>query len=174
MMVSEDKSLHWFVLNVKPFMEKKAAAGLESMGIEYYLPVQRTRRRWSDRYKVTDKLVIPRLLFIRTTHRDRLLPLKTLTYLRGYVTKRGTSVPIIIPDKQMSDFIFAVTNIDGDMSLNTSSFKKGDYVVIVSGPLRGLKCQLVEVHGKKVIAVDMSELGMLTFEIEKSLIEIVK
>lgn len=173
-MVAEDKSLHWFVLNVKPFMEKRAAAGLESMGFEYYLPVHKAKRRWSDRYKVTEKIVIPRMLFVHTTHKDRMIPLKTLTYLRGYVTKRGTSIPIVIPDKQMSDFIFAVTNIDGDMSLDTSSFKKGDNVMIVSGPLKGLRCQLIEVHGKKVIAVDMSELGMLTFEIEKSLIEVIK
>lgn len=49
----------WLVAYVKSCMEKKTAERLTAMGIEHYLPVQTVERRWSDRVKRTEKLVLP-------------------------------------------------------------------------------------------------------------------
>ena len=49
----------WLVAYVKSCMEKKTAERLTAMGIEHYLPVQTVERRWSDRVKRMEKLVLP-------------------------------------------------------------------------------------------------------------------
>lgn len=166
-----DNGLHWFVAYVKPFFEKKAAQGLDSLGVEYFLPLYKTKRQWSDRVKVIDKVLIPRMIFIHSTLAERIEPLKVISCIRGYMTKSGSSNPAIIPDNQMRDFMFVVSNWDDEIKLDTTEFACGDQVRIISGPLEGLECELIEVSGKSLVAVDVTHVGKITIEIKKSMVE---
>lgn len=65
----------WLVAYVKSCMEKKTAERLTAMGIEHYLPVQTVERRWSDRIKRMEKLVLPLMIFVHVTPKERPLPL---------------------------------------------------------------------------------------------------
>lgn len=49
----------WLVLYVKSCMERKTAQRLAAMGIESYVPVQTVTRRYSDRLKKVEQLVLP-------------------------------------------------------------------------------------------------------------------
>ncbi len=166
-----DDGLHWFVAYVKPFFEKKAAQALDSLGVEYFLPLRKTKRQWSDRVKVIDKVLIPRMIFIHSTLAGRIEPLKVISCIRGYMTKSGSSTPAIIPDNQMRDFMFVVSNWDDEIKLDTAGFACGDHVRIISGSLKGLECELVEVSGKSLVAVDVTHVGKITIEIKRSMVE---
>jgi transcription antitermination factor NusG len=64
--------LNWCALYTAARHEKRVAQHLESRGIEYFLPLYRTRRRWSDGSKVVlDLPLFPGYLFVRMHRNER-------------------------------------------------------------------------------------------------------
>jgi transcription antitermination factor NusG len=55
----------WYGVRTKSNQERLAAAVLESKGYEQYLPVYRSRRRWSDRVVEKDQPLFPGYVFCR-------------------------------------------------------------------------------------------------------------
>ena len=57
--------LPWYVLYTKPRNEKKVAQRLSEAGYTVYCPLQKVRRRWSDRTKVVEEPLFTSYLFIQ-------------------------------------------------------------------------------------------------------------
>lgn len=65
-------SLPWYGIRTKPKHERVAASSLASKGYEQYLPVYRSRRRWSDRVVEMDQPLFPGYVFCRFDAKRRL------------------------------------------------------------------------------------------------------
>ena len=62
----------WFALTVKPRHEKATALQLDRKGLESYLPLYRSKRRWSDRFKEVELCLFPGYVFCRFGFERRL------------------------------------------------------------------------------------------------------
>lgn len=169
MMTGEE--VKWFVGFVKSCQEKKVAAALDSLGIAHYLPVIREKRKWSDRTKVVDRIVIPGIIFVRCAESARRSSLGAIPALYAYMNDGGPGHPAVVPDRQMQDFIFMVERGGRDVTLTTEGFTPGDRVRITAGPLKGLECELVDILGRRSIAVRLGLLGAATVELMADSIE---
>jgi transcription antitermination factor NusG len=67
----------WFALRVRPRAEKVVADALHGKGYEEFLPLQRERRRWSDRVATVDLPLFPGYVFCRFDAQQRLPILTT-------------------------------------------------------------------------------------------------
>ncbi len=150
---------YWYVGYVKSCQEKRVAESLDRMEIENYLPIQKVRRKWSDRVKVVDKIVLKGLIFIHTTEITRRALLEEIYGLYGYMMDRAANGPAHIPEDQMEAFRFVVSNSANEVSVSTGNLAPGDTVRIVEGPLEGLECELVNINGRRTIQVKMGLLG---------------
>ncbi len=91
-----DQSLRWFAVYTTPRHEKRAAQHLELRGMEYFLPLYSTPRRWKDGSRVTlDLPVFPSYIFVRTTRRERVRVLEIPSVLWMVGPKRD---PTPVPD----------------------------------------------------------------------------
>jgi transcription antitermination factor NusG len=54
----------WYALYTKPRWEKKVAAQLNQKGFEVYCPLNKVRRKWSDRYKIIEDPLFKSYVFI--------------------------------------------------------------------------------------------------------------
>ena len=63
-----DKS--WYALYVKSRAEKKVAADLSANSIEYYLPLQKVLKQWSDRKKWVEEPLFRSYVFVRIISDD--------------------------------------------------------------------------------------------------------
>jgi transcription elongation factor/antiterminator RfaH len=70
-LVSQSIPLPWYGIRTKSNREKVAANVLGSKGYEHYLPLYRSRRRWSDRTVETDRPLFPSYIFCRFDARSR-------------------------------------------------------------------------------------------------------
>lgn len=147
---------------------------LEALKVEYYLPLQQVRRKWSDRLKITERMVLPRLIFVRTTHNDRIELLNQVPSMLGYMTTHGAYTPVIIPEHQLELFRFMVENADENVYIEHGPLSPGDHVRVKEGPLEGLECDLVEVNNRRCIAVGLGAIGNATLEISQDKLEKVK
>ena len=60
-----DEKKCWLVVCVQSNREKKTYERLSALGFESFLPLQEETRRWSDRSKKVQRVVIPMVVFAR-------------------------------------------------------------------------------------------------------------
>lgn len=163
-----DLELHWYVSYVKSCREKSAARSLDALGVETFLPISIVKRRWSDRIKLIEKLLLPHMIFIRTSESRRVELLKEVDSLTRFMSKGGTYNPVIVPDEQMKAFRFILERSSGEVDFIDAPLAPGDRVMVVEGPLAGLECELLTINGSNKIAIKMDWLGASITEIDIS------
>lgn len=159
-----DDEKHWFVAYVRPGQERVAARMLARLGIECYLPVQNVKRKWSDRIKVIEQLVLPHMIFVHTDEPGRIRSLKEVPQIPRYMFDRATKRSAIVPESQLQAFKAMVEHSSAPVTFVTAQLAPGDTVEIVEGPLKGNVCELVNFNGTKRIAVRIDMLGIALVE----------
>lgn len=144
---SEIKRLNWKVIYVNSRSEKKVGERLEQEGIEYYLPLKKEVKQWSDRKKIVENPLIKGYVFVKPNaiQRDRVLQISgVLQYVRY------NAGDAIIRDIEIEALRSVETKgyyIEGRF---TDEWKTGDLVQIQHGPFKGLY-GLVKTQGKERI-----------------------
>ncbi len=160
----------WLVAYVHSCMEKQTASALENMGIDHFLPVQTEVRQWSDRKKKVQRLIIPMMIFLHVSPRERSIPLG-LSAISRYLVLRGEHTPAIIPDDQMERFRFMLDYSPQAVEFCATPLSPGDAVRVIKGPLAGLEGELIYINGKSAVAIRLNMLGCATVEMSVGFIE---
>lgn len=158
----------WYAAYTTSRGERKAACSLEKSGIEYYLPLQETIRQWSDRKK---KLIVPLItsyIFVHITPKEHLKVLQAEGVVR---ILHFCGKPVPIPEWQINNLrILLGAKIPHEIDF--SHFEKGTEVQITSGPLNGLRGNIVLIKGKHKLVISISALDYnLTIDIDPRLVE---
>jgi transcription antitermination factor NusG len=134
---------NWYALRVRARLARIAAAVLRGKGYEEYLPVYRSRRRWSDRTKTVEMPLFPGYLFCRFDARDRLVPVVTTPGVMGIVGAGKTPIPVA------DDEIDSVRRIvDSGLAARPCPFVAvGTRISIERGPLTGLEGVVTNADG---------------------------
>ena len=130
-------SKRWYVALVRMHHEKKVAERLSKMGIDSFVPVQQQIHQWSDRRKLVDTVLLPMMVFVHVTPKERMEVLSFSTVSR-YMVMRGESTPAVIPDEQMARFRFMLDYSDEAVCMNDSPLARGEKVRVIKGPLLSL------------------------------------
>jgi transcription antitermination factor NusG len=88
----------WYAVTVRPRHEKTVTRHLEHKGLNYFLPVYRSVRRWKDRRKELDMALFPGYVFVNLNLRDRLGVLQAPGVVQ-FVTFQGQ--PAAVPDPEI-------------------------------------------------------------------------
>lgn len=158
--VGLDKS-HWYVAFVKNNTEKSSSEKLAKAGYENYVPIQTECKIWKNgRKAVVDRVVIPAIVFIHCTDKER-KNIVALPYIFKFMVNRAgtpyhtSSKPLaIIPDSQIEKLRFMVGNSDTPVTFEAQNFRKGERVRVIRGSLIGLEGEVSYVNG------DQSELSV--------------
>lgn len=159
------QELHWFVAYVQSCQERNVAARLSNLGYQCYLPIRRELRQWSDRKKLVERLLLPRLVFIRCTELDRRRSFDLVPYLYKYITASDSSAAAIIRDSEMDLFRSMVDQTERPVEMRAEPLFPGDHVKVVTGPLAGIECELVSVEGRRCLAVRLGVLGTAVMDL---------
>jgi transcription antitermination factor NusG len=159
--------LPWFALHVRTRHEAGVAAHLEGMGYEGFLPLYKTRTRWSDRTKEVETPLFPGYLFCRFDPQNRLPILKT----PGVIQVVGYSrQPIPVEETEIEAIQALVAS--GIPSQPWPYLEVGEKVRIQSGPLRGREGVLVEFKGTHRLILSIALLQRsVAVEIEAALVK---
>jgi transcription antitermination factor NusG len=146
---------NWYAIYVRPRTEKKVATGLNEAGIDHFLPLQRTLRRWSDRKKWVDMPLIPGYCFVSVDERDLINVIK-LDNVVSVIRFNGK--PSVIPEMQI-EFLRRMLN-QNEISYKLSSEipKPGQKVEIIAGPFIGLYAEMVKIKNKSVIYLRLEQI----------------
>lgn len=140
----------WYVLYTAARAEKQVAARLESEGVEVFLPLHKTKRRWSDRMKVVEMPLFKSYVFVQCPE-HRLYNLNTIYGVSRTVFYLGKPAKVRqVEIDAIREFLKLAENHD----ILTS----GDKVEIIAGLFEKQKGKVLRVD-EKGVALFLEELG---------------
>ena len=163
----------WYVAYVRLFHERKTAEKLTAMGIECFVPIREEIHQWSQRKKKVQRVLIPQMIFIHATQKERMEALN-LSSISHYMVLRGEHTPAIIHDKQMQQFMFMVDYSEETIEMYNSPLETGQAIKVIKGPLAGLEGELLEIEGKSKVMVRLDLLGCAGVDMPVGYVEAIK
>ncbi len=145
--------LRWYALYTRPRHEKKVAGQLASKGIDHFLPLWRTRHRWSDRWKEVVLPLFPNYLFVRLNI-DDVRQYTAVLRTPGVVhLVRFNGRVEAVPDEEIEN----VRRIcESRLPYDPFPYlQEGRQVEIVRGPLKGLRGWVVQREGEWKVVVSV-------------------
>lgn len=164
----------WFIGRVKYCHEWKVAYMLKQIGVEFFLPQQAVRRKWSDRIKTVQVLLLPRYIFIHCKNSERVPILEKVPGITGFMVDHDLKKPAVIRDNDLETFRRMVDYEESPVIIDSNRFSPGDHVRVKCGPLMDRECELIEVSNKKCVAVSLGVLGSARIELPLSYIELIE
>lgn len=142
----------WYVLHVKPRTEKAVNDRLAILRVFHYLPLVRKERKVQRRKVVRYLPVFPGYVF------TKLFPDERAEILRTHQIVRTIEVPD--PRRMIHQLrqIEHASRLPSDLRL-AESFAAGEYVRVVSGPLRGLEGQVRRLGSRTTLVLMIDILG---------------
>jgi len=144
----------WYVLYTKPRWEKKVNLLLAEKAFEGYCPLNKVRRKWSDRYKTVEEPLFKSYVFVHAEN-SQLTALRAVPGVLNFVYWNGK--PAVVKEKEIID-IKKFLNEYGEVAALPLELKPRMKVVITSGIMMDKKAEVLDV-GERLVEVVIESLG---------------
>ena len=150
----------WYLIYTRQHHEKKVHKRFEELNIVSYLPLKKQLRTYSDRKKVVDDALFPSYIFIYLNNMSN--------YYSGmdtdgalYYVRSGKEIARV--SESVINNIKLVMEKNGAPEVSEKGFQPGQRVVISSGALAGLTCEIVQCDNKQklLVRVDLLQRNLL-------------
>jgi transcription antitermination factor NusG len=164
-MVKQEK--YWFAVYTKPRWEKKVHRSLAQLGFESYCPLNKVRKKWSDRMKIVEEPLFKSYVFVHIE--DVLRP--EIRFVDGVLNfVYWNKKPAIIKDEEIIEIKKFLSEYE-DVEVKTIDVKPADEVVINTGVMMGAKGRVLRVMGNNMVEIRIESLGfILTAKFDKKAI----
>ena len=149
-------SAKWYAVYTRPRWEKKVAHLLQGGGIESYCPLNKVRRKWSDRIKLVEEPLFKSYVFVKVDENDR-TGVRMTDGVINFVYWDGK--PAVVKEKEIEAIKLFLEEHE-NVSLVKMDLKPNDRVRIVSGPMMDNEGKVLEVK-HKVAKVAIDSLGFI-------------
>lgn len=147
--------VHWRVFYTHARAEKKCAERLQERQVEVFLPTYVTLRQWADRKKKVEEPLFRNYLFARVDEQDRLRVLQTSGIVRC-VSFGGR--PAIVDPEEIAQLQIVQQDPQSMTPIAYPRPNIGKRVIVVNGPLSGLRGEVVRHQGQIHVVVRVMEI----------------
>lgn len=155
-MLSKKPDYQWYVIYTRANGEKKLCSSLQEKKIECYLPLRKVLRYWSEQRKWIEEPWFKGYLFVKASYREFFTILNTPGVV-CYVSYGGKAQPIA--ETQIDSIKTMVQQNDKEVTLTYKNIRKGRKAEVISGSLKGVRGELVEILNEKRILVRIESMN---------------
>ncbi len=150
-MAAENTTNSWYALRVRSRHENTVALHLQARGYESFLPVYRSQRRWSDRFKEIELPLFPGYVFCQFDPLNR-LPILSVPGIVHVVGVGRTPIPV--DETEIAALQAAVKS--GLPRQPWPFVEIGHRVRVEHGPLRGVEGILLGFRGHQRLVLSVT------------------
>ena len=146
----------WLAVYTRPRWEKKVNQLLEEKGVERYCPLNKIRRKWSDRIKVVEEPLFKSYVFVKVNDDDR-TEVRMTPGVINFVYWQGK--PAIIKEKEINiikRFLDEYENVEA----RPIEIRINQRVRINAGPMMEQEGKVLDIK-HKAITVAIDSLGYI-------------
>jgi transcription antitermination factor NusG len=157
----------WFALYTKPRWEKKVFKELEKKGFEAYCPLNKVRRKWSDRMKTVEEPLFKSYVFVRVEQKE-MTEVRYVDGVLNYVYWNGK--PAVVRDEEIVAIRKFLSEYE-DVEVTSTDIRPADRVMLNTGVMMGATGHVLRVLSNNTVEVRIDSLGfILTAKFEKKTI----
>jgi transcription antitermination factor NusG len=140
---------HWYAIYTKPRWEKKVHSLLSEKKIESYCPLNKVRKKWSDRMKIVEEPLFKSYVFAKVTTEDQ-TKVRMTAGVMNFVYWQGK--PAIIPAKEIETIRKFLNEYENVMA-EPMQLKEDGRVIIRQGLFMDHEAKIIKIEGNKVKVV---------------------
>src|SRR5690606_9909926 len=144
----------WLAIYSRPRWEKKVNQLLLEKGYECYCPLNKVRRKWSDRVKVVEEPLFKSYVFVKVNDEDR-TEVRMTPGVINFVYWEGK--PAVIKEKEIN-LIRRFLNEHENVEVQPMDIKLHQRVKITTGPLMDREGEVLGIR-RKAVKVAIESLG---------------
>lgn len=175
-----DIQVYWFAARTRDKQEFTIRKSLEelkteeNLDIEYYLPTRMVVTQLKYRRKRSEVPVIRNLIFVRATKQTACDISNIYGVQLFYMKDLFSHSMLVVPNKQMEDFMFVMDlNPDG-VSFDNDSLSVGNKVKVVKGDFSGIEGEVATDANKTYVVIRIKGLLSASVKVPKSYLKIIK
>ena len=149
-------SRKWLAIYSRPRWEKKVNQLLLEKGFESYCPLNKVRRKWSDRVKVVEEPLFKSYVFVKVSEEDR-TAVRMTSGVINFVYWEGK--PAVIKEKEINT-IKRFLNEHENVEVQPINLQVRQRVKITTGPLMDQEGEVLSLQ-RKVVKVAIDSLGYM-------------
>ena len=144
----------WFAIYTKPRWEKKVNQLLTDKGVECYCPLNKVKRKWSDRTKTIEEPLFKSYVFVKVTEEER-TKVRLTNGVVNFVYWNGK--PAIVREKEIQTIKLFLDEHE-NVQVRPMDLTVQQRVLITSGTFMDRTATVLDVR-KKEVKVSIDSLG---------------
>ena len=170
-MIEEQKK--WYAARTRDKQELSIRNRLKEMGVEYFLPTRQEVRELKSRRKTVEVPYIRNLIFVYATKQEAIdLPNKFGVSI-FYIPDRVKKGMLIVPEKQMNDFIQVMNFASDNVNFDIDELMPGDKVRITKGELCGIEGQIATNLNNTFVIIQINGVLKASVKVLKSWLKVI-
>lgn len=158
--------------SVRNFIEKLRTA--ENLAVDYFLPIKVVTRQLKYRRKRVEVPIIKNLIFIRATKQSACDLSNRYGVPLFYMKDLLTRAMLVVPNKQMDDFMFLM-NLDPEgVCLDNENLSVGSKVKVVKGDFSGIEGEVATAANKSFVVIRIESILTASVRVPKSYLKIIE
>ncbi len=164
---------YWFAARTKKGQELAIRSSLEKKQIEHFIPTEIVTRQLKYRRVRVEVPIIRNLIFLRAT-KDRACSLANEDQIPLYYIKDlFTRAMLVIPEKQMRDFMFVMELAPKSVILGDAQLPVGTKVRVIKGDFCGVEGELVALPTRTYVIIRLNGLLTASVKVPKGYLEVI-
>jgi transcription antitermination factor NusG len=161
----ENKQVNkWFAVYTKPRWEKKVYKLLTENNFEAYCPINKVRKKWSDRYKIVEVPLFTSYVFVNMDA-SMTTKVRMIDGVLNFVYWNGK--PAVVRDFEIDNIKKFLGEYES-VELESIDFKTDDNVLIAAGAFMDMEGKVLKELGN-FVEIEIKSLGFkLIAKVEKS------
>lgn len=175
-----EQQKYWFAARTRDKQEFTVRKSLdrlkseEDLDLDYYLPTRFVISQLKYRRKRSEVPVIRNLVFVHSAKQTACDISNIYNVPLFYMKDFSTHSMLVVPDKQMEDFMFVMDlNPDG-VSLDSEILTVGHKVKVIKGELSGIEGEVAIEANKTYVVIRIKDLLTASIKVPKSYLKIIK
>lgn len=145
----------WLAIYTRPRWEKKVNQLLKEKGLESYCPLNKVRRKWSDRVKIVEEPLFKSYVFVKVSDDDRTAVRMTSGAI-NFVYWQGK--PAVIKEKEILAIKRFLDEYENVEARSSADLKVNQRVRVTDGSLMDQEGKVIDLR-RKTARVSIDSLG---------------
>ncbi|KAA6336323.1 Transcription antitermination protein RfaH [termite gut metagenome] len=165
---------YWFAARTRKDQEFTLRDSLKKLDIECFLPTRKVVRQLKYRRKEVEVPVIRNLMFVHATKEKACFAVNKRFLPLFYIKDLYTGGMLVVPDKQMRDFMFVMDLNPEGLSFDNDRLCVGCKVEVVKGEFAGIEGELVRIANRTHVVLRVPQVLSLSIRIPKSYLRLIE
>lgn len=167
------ENVQWFAARTRRGQELALRRRLTAMNVECFIPSRITTRDRAGRKSRVEVPLIPNLIFLRATKKHACSLANSGSFPLFYIIDHCTRTLLVVPDKQMDDFIRVVTQKPDSICPEFQELPVGASVRITSGTLEGVEGKVILLPNRTYVVVSVGQLLAAKVQVPRASVTLV-